>query len=284
MHPDDFFCPFLFEHLDIRGALVRLGPAWRSMHAGRGYPAPVLALLGEMAAVSVLIGANLKQVGRLTFQLKGNGPVGMLVLDCDEQLRLRGMARCAAEIAEAPVPELLGDGQLLLSLDAVGLAQPYQSLVPIDGDSIAGIFEHYLLRSEQQPSRLFLVADAQGAAGLFLQKLPEAETHDADGWDRIQSYAETVRPEELAGLPMADLLTRLFPDEAIRLFTPRPVIYHCPEDWEKVRGMLQTLGHEECLKMLHEQGEISIHDEICNLRYGFDAAAIEALFAPRTVH
>lgn len=290
MNPTDVFRPFLFENLDIRGALVRLGPAWRTMHTGRKYPRPVLALLGEMAAVSVLIGANLKQVGRLTFQLKGNGPVGMLVMDCDEQLRLRGMARCASdsphtqEIPGAPIGELLGDGQLLLSLDAVGLSQPYQSLVPIDGASIAAIFEHYLQRSEQQPTRLFLVADEQRAAGLFLQKLPEAHGSDADAWDRIQSYAETATPDELADLPMDILLTRLFPDEAIRLFDPRPVHYHCPEDWEKVRGMLQTLGRAECDTMLREQGGISIQDEICNHRYDFSTADIDTLFAPRTVH
>ena len=215
MNPTDFFRPFLFEHLDIRGALVRLGPAWRAMHTDRQYPQPARALLGELAAVSVLIGANLKQVGRLTFQLKGNGPVGMLIMDCDEQLRLRGMARCATDIGctqerpAASVGELLGDGQLLLSLDAVGLSQPYQSLVPLDGASISAVFEHYLQRSEQQPTRLFLVADAQCAAGLFLQKLPEAHGSDTDGWDRIQSYAETVTHDELADLPMETLLTRL---------------------------------------------------------------------------
>jgi molecular chaperone Hsp33 len=284
MKQTDLFRPFLFERLDIRGAIVRLGPAWQAMQQGRDYPQAALALLGEMAAVSVLIGANLKQVGRLTFQLKGDGPLGMLVMDCDEQLRLRGMARCKTDIAAAPVSELLGDGQLILSLDAVGMSQPYQSLVPIDGDSIQAVFEHYLQRSEQQPTRLFLSADAHAAAGLFLQKLPDADRHDADAWDRITAYAGTVTPSELADLPMDALLTRLFPEEAIRLFDARPVRYHCPEDWEKVRGMLQTLGRAECEAMLREQGEIRIQDEICNHRYDFDAADIDALFAPRIVH
>jgi molecular chaperone Hsp33 len=284
MKQTDLFRPFLFERLDIRGAMVRLGPAWQAMQQGRDYPQAALALLGEMAAVSVLIGANLKQVGRLTFQLKGDGPLGMLVMDCDEQLRLRGMARCKTDIAAAPVSELLGDGQLILSLDAVGMSQPYQSLVPIDGDSIQAVFEHYLQRSEQQPTRLFLSADAHAAAGLFLQKLPDADRHDADAWDRIMAYAGTVTPSELVDLTMEALLTRLFPEEAIRLFDARPVRYHCPEDWEKVRGMLQTLGRAECEAMLREQGEIRIQDEICNHRYDFDAADIDALFAPRIVH
>ncbi len=282
--PDDTFQPFLFEDLDIRGAIVRLGPVWRAMQAGRDYPAPVRTMLGELAAVSVLIGANLKQTGRLTFQLKGEGPVNMLVMDCDEQLRLRGMARCAQDVTEAPVPDLLGEGRLLLTLDAAGLATPYQSVVPLTGDSIGTIFEHYLDRSEQQPTRLFLASDRDSAAGLFLQRLPDAERLDPDGWDRMRILADTITREELLLEPTPRLLTRVFPEEAIRLFNPRPVAYHCPEDWEKVRGMLQTLGRAECMAVLEEQGYITVHDDICNHVYRFEAADVHALFEPRVLH
>ena len=48
---------FLFEGLDIRGAVVQLGESWRSMQVDRNYPAPVAELLGEMAAVTALIAA-----------------------------------------------------------------------------------------------------------------------------------------------------------------------------------------------------------------------------------
>ncbi|MEW6253424.1 MAG: Hsp33 family molecular chaperone HslO, partial [Planctomycetota bacterium] len=101
---------FLFEQLDVRGAWVQLGPAWREMTAGRAYPPPVLELLGQLAAVTTLIAANLKQAGRLTFQLHGNGAISMLVMDCDEQLRLRGMARTTPDVTPAPLPVLLGEG------------------------------------------------------------------------------------------------------------------------------------------------------------------------------
>ena len=84
---------FLFEDLDIRGALVRLGPAWRQMHAGRGYADAARDLLGELTAVTALIGCNLKTPGRLTFHLRGHGPVRLLVVDCDERLRIRGLAK-----------------------------------------------------------------------------------------------------------------------------------------------------------------------------------------------
>jgi molecular chaperone Hsp33 len=274
----DYIRTFLFEQLDIRGAYVQLHEAWRQMLAGRGYPAAVIGLLGEMAAVTVLIAARLKQPGRMTFQLKGEGPVSLLVLDCDQGLRLKGMARCAPDTAAAPVPQLLGDGQLALTLDVPGMRHPYQSLVPLDGDTIAAVFEHYLARSEQQPARLFLAASEAVAAGLLLQKLPEADRRDADGWNRVTRLAETLRAEELLTLPTVKLLTRVFPEEDIRVYDPRPVVYHCPKDWDKVRRMLQGLGRTECEAVLAEQGEIRIHDEICNQDYVLDAAALAEVF------
>jgi molecular chaperone Hsp33 len=278
--PRDYVRPFLFEHLDIRGAYVQLHDAWEEMQAGRDYPPPAVRLLGEMAAVTALIAANLKQRGRMTFQLKGEGPVNLLVLDCDERLRLRGMAHCTAGMADVPVPELLGHGRLALTLDAPGMRQPYQSLVPLDGDSIAAIFEHYLARSEQQPARLWLAAGARAAGGLFLQKLPGADAHDADGWNRVTLLAETVQPDELLSLPSVKFLTRMFPEEDLRVFDPRPVSYHCPEDWDKIHGMLRDIGRAECESILRDHGEIRVQDEICNREYVLDGVAVAALFDP----
>lgn len=277
----NFVRPFLFEHLDIRGAFVRLREVWQSLRHNRDYPAPASRLLGEMSAVTALIAANLKQPGRMSFQLKGAGPVSLLVLDCDEQLRMRGLARAEPGIGDAPVPDLLGHGQLALTLDAAGMRQPYQSLVPLDGDGIAAIFEHYLARSEQLPTRLILATDDDTAAGLFLQKLPDADRRDPDGWQRVQILADTVRPDELTQLPITQLIARLFPEEDVRLFDPRPVSYHCPEDWEKVETMLRSLGQAECESVLREQGEIHIQDEICGRDYRFDADRVAALFARR---
>ena len=280
MH-SDCVQPFLFEHLDIRGALVSLDDTWRQLTAGRDYPPEVGTLLGEMSAVTCLIAANLKQPGRMTFQLRGDGAVDLLVLDWDERLRLRGMARHRAGAATVGLSarDLLGDGRLLLTLDAAGMRQPYQSLVPLEGDGIAAIFEHYLNLSEQQPTRVLLAANGSRAAGLLLQKLPDADHKDADGWNRIQHLLGTLGGAELLAHPPLELLRRLFPEEVIRVFDPRPVCHHCPDDPEKIHAMLRGLGRAECDAILADKGEIHVRDDICNRDYRFDADAVEALFA-----
>ena len=280
---------FLLEDLDIRGALVQLGPSWAAMTATRGYAPPVRTLLGELAAVTALIGSNLKAPGRIGFQMSGHGPVSMLVMDCNEKLQLRGMARSSLS-DEAPahvagVPALLGDGQLVLTLQNENSETPYQSVVPLTGDSVAAVFEHYLEKSEQQPARLWLMATPDAACGLFLQKLPNADVLDADGWDRIEALAGTVRPEELL-LPPEALLTRLFHEESVRLYPPRPAEWHCPRDVEKVRNMLLSLGREEIESMLADAEIIAVEDEICGHEYRFGPEILDELFPPegRTLH
>jgi molecular chaperone Hsp33 len=276
---------FLFEELDIRGALVQLGPAWTQMQARRNYAAPVRDLLGQLAAVTTLIGSNLKTPGRLSFQIQGHGPVGMLVTDCDEQLRIRGLARADTKelTAVPPAPtfevcDLIGDGQLILTLQTAK-GSPYQSVVPLEGDTLAAIFEHYLAQSEQQPARLLLMANETHACGLFLQKLPGADLRDPDGWNRIEALASTVHDSELA-LPPDELITRLFSAELVRLFDPRAVSWHCPRDEEKVRTMLLSLGREEVESMLADAEEIAVEDEICGHEYRFGAEILDELFPP----
>ncbi|UCV09607.1 Hsp33 family molecular chaperone HslO [Dechloromonas denitrificans] len=282
---DSFVRRFLFDGLDIRGAIVHLGDAWQQMQFDRNYQPTVAQLLGETAAVTALIAGQLKQPGRLTLQLRGNGPVQLLVMDCNEQLQMRGMARSNPVVLPAPVPTLLGaeqGGQLMMSLDMPDARQPYQSFVPMVGDSIAAIFEHYLEQSEQQPSRLFATAGRQAAACLFLQKMPQADQHDADGWARISQLASTVKPAELLELDVETLLTRLFHEDmathGLRLYDALPVTYHCPEDREKVGDMIRAIGRQDAETILAEHGEILIRDDICNRDYHFSAADVAALF------
>jgi len=280
---------FLLEDLDIRGSLVQLGPSWQTMAARRSYAPPVRALLGELAAVTALIGCNLKSPGRLSFQVQGHGPVSLLVMDCNENLQLRGMARSQLAVdAGAPaggIGGLLGDGQLVLTLQMTSMQAPYQSVVPLRGETLAAIFEHYLEQSEQQPARLWLAAGAESACGLFLQKLPNADVLDPDGWERIEQLAATVRPDELALAPET-LLTRLFAAENVRLYPPRPALWHCPRDEEKVRGVLRAMGRGEVEAILADADAIAVEDEICGHEYRFGAEILDELFPPdgRTLH
>ena len=275
----DYLQRFLFEELEIRGRLVCLGEAWRSMLEGRAYPLPVADLLGHTTALAVLLGAGQKGARRLTLQVQGAGPVRLLVADCSAALRIRGMAS-VDPAAALPASEraLLGAGRLALTLEDGATGRMYQSLVPFEGDSLQRTFEHYLSQSEQLPAFLLLLGDREDLCGLLLEKLPRADERDSDGWNRVTQLAATLALEETRGVRPYTLLTRLFPEELLRVFPLDAVEYHCPDDPEKVRQVLRGLGRGELESILAERGEVVIRNEMCNREYRFDASAVEALF------
>jgi molecular chaperone Hsp33 len=174
---------------------------------------------------------------------------------------------------------LLGDGRLAVTLEDSKSGRCYQSLVPLEGDTLEDIFLHYLSQSEQLPAFLRLFADGDAACGLLLEKLPGADGRDPDGWNRVTHLAATLTLEETRDAQPYDLLTRVFPEELMRVFRLYPVEYHCPYDVEKVKDMLRSLGRQEVESILAEQGEVVIRNEMCNHEYRFDADAIARLFA-----
>jgi molecular chaperone Hsp33 len=277
----DYVQRFLFEDLDIRGRLVCLTGAWQRMLNGRDYPEDIASLLGHTTALNVLLGANQKGAGRVTLQVQGSGPVRLLVADCTADLQIRGMAAYRKE--ETPLEgsqrSLLGDGRLSVTLEDLKSGRFYQSLVPLEGETLEQIFEHYLSQSEQTTTYLRLKADGGALCGLLLEKLPKADARDPDGWNRVIHLASTLTLDETRDAQPYDLLTRVFPEELMRVFRLYAVEYHCPYDESKVKDMLLGLGREEVESILAEQGEVVIRNEMCNHEYRFDARAIAELFS-----
>lgn len=274
----DYVQRFLFENLDVRGRLVCLTGAWRRMTEGRGYPARVAELLGQATALAALLGANQKATekggGRVTLQVRGSGPLKLLVADCASGLKLRGMAK-----HEEQPGSLLGDGKLAVTLEDGRSGQIYQSIVPLEGESLAASFERYLAQSEQLTSFLCLHASEGAVCGLLLEKLPGADARDADGWNRVTQLAATLRLEETVDAQPYGLLVKLFPEELLRVFRLDAVEYHCPFNVQNVERVLRGLGRDEVESILAEQGEVVIKNEMCNHEYRFDRDAVEAVFA-----
>jgi molecular chaperone Hsp33 len=280
----DYAQRFLFEDLDIRGRLVCLTGAWRRMLEGRGYPPRVVELLGHATAVTALLGANGKHSaensGRITLQVQGAGPVRLLVADCAAGMKIRGMAQHAPELpAGSDVGGLVGAGKLAVTLEDGASGQIHQSIVPLQGDCLAAVFEHYLAQSEQLSSFLRLHASGEAVCGLLLEKLPGADARDPDGWNRVTRLAATLSLAETVDAQPYGLLVKLFPEELLRVFRLDAVQYHCPFDVQNVERVLRGLGREELESILAEQGQVVIRNEMCNHEYRFDRASVEALFA-----
>jgi molecular chaperone Hsp33 len=295
---------FMFDAAPVRGEIVSLENTWQEVLARRDYPEPIRALLGEMMAAAALLSANIKFDGTLVMQILGDGPVKMLVVQCNSDLTMRATAKLAPRTGEhgnaidagATLSQLVnaaGRGRCVITLDPADKQpgqQPYQGIVPLSGAdgplaTIAEVLEHYMRHSEQLETRLWLAADEKRAVGVLLQKLPgdggiipRAVESDSDTWLRVCHLGSTLNSGEMLSATPETLMRRLFWQENVRRFEPSPARFSCSCSREKVGGMLQMLGRDESEDILAERGHVEVHCEFCNQRSEFDAVDVAQLF------
>lgn len=272
---------FLFEHLPVRGEVVHLDASWQAALEYTDYPPPVRSLLGQAMAAASLLASTLKFSGAMTLQVQGDGPVSLLVVQCSSEMMLRGMAQHADDIApETGFQELVGEGNMAITIEPADQSERYQGIVSMEGDSLAACLEGYFQRSEQLATRLWLAADGDAASGLLLQVIPgEEEGEDGDAWNHTVTLADTVTDRELCHLPVEELLHRLYNEDDVRLFEARPVVFRCSCSRDKIADVLRRLGQDEVRDIVAEQGQVSVGCEFCGRRYNFDAVDAEGLFA-----
>jgi molecular chaperone Hsp33 len=290
---------FLLRNAPVRGEIVSLDTAWREVVDRHDLPACVRDRLGELAAAALLLAATLKFDGALVLQIHGDGPVALLVVECDARGRFRATVKLREDVpvpAKATLAELVnthGRGRFVVTLEARhgedGI-QSYQGIVPFEGETVAEVLEHYMSRSEQVPTRLWLAADGSRASGLLLQRLPDeggtpgAAAHDTDGWERLCHLADTLRSSELLELPPATVLHRLFWQESLHGFDRRECRFACRCSRSRVASMLRMLGRDEVDSILAERGSIEVRCEFCNLGYIFDPVDAAGLFTAGPAH
>ncbi len=281
----DFTQRFLFDDSDVRGEMVVLTQSYAQVLAKHPYPQPVAQLLGELLAAAALLLGTLKFEGLMVLQARSSGPVPLLMVECSSEGELRGIARYHAEQvrADAGLSDLMPEGLLAITVEPRS-GQRYQSLVDMDGATLADCLSNYFATSEQLPTRFWLNADGQRARGLLLQQLPADRLPDAEAretsWQHVTTLADTLTAEELLGLDNPTLLHRLYHEEQLRLFEPRMLQFRCSCSRERSANALVSLGQADAELLLSENaGSVVIDCQFCNERYAFDAAEIAQLFA-----
>lgn len=277
---------------------LRLTKAWQTGLAHQDLPPAVVQLLGELAAASVLLAGNIKFNGSVVLQLQGNGPVRLILVECTAGLELRATAQLRDDSgplsADATLQSLLnadGKGRFTVLLDPAAKHEgstTYQGIVPLEGETVAAALEHYMKRSEQLDTHLWLAADGQYCAGLLLQRMPGAASADDspaqaapvdDTWSHCLTLASTLQRHELLSVQSDILIDRLFRDDDLLAFPANDVRWHCPCSRARVAGMLRTLGRSEIEDILAQQGHVHITCNFCGKSYDFDSVDCAQLFA-----
>lgn len=281
---EDVLHRFLLERAGVRGALVRLGPAWQEVAGRAEYPPALRALLGEALAASALLTGNIKLDGALSIELKSSGGLRLLFAECNDQAQLRGLARWNEPLPTPLALDTLPDAIMAITIGNVERGQRYQGLVELQHAGLAGSLEDYFTQSEQLPARILLAVDGEYAVGLMLQKMPGEggidAVYDEDAWERVVHLTATLGADELLASAPEQLLYRLYHEETVRLFEPRSLAFGCSCSRQRVGGMLRSLGRDELeAALLARDNEIEVICEFCAQRYHFDRIDAEHLLS-----
>lgn len=278
---NDTLYRFIFQEKAMRGEWVRLNDTFAECLHHHNYPTVVRNLLGEMLVATSLLTATLKFDGDITFQIQGDGPVRLALVNGNNSQQMRALAELSDDVNEdMTLHQLVGKAVLVISITPKQ-GERYQGVVALDKPTISECIQDYFERSEQLPSNLVIrIGEWQGkpvAAGLLLQVLP-SEEHNKEDLNHLHILAETVKNEELFELPAEELLYRLYHEETVEIFEPSPTSFFCGCSQERSGSALLLLSEEELEQALAEHnGTIDMQCECCGTHYLFNKAAIDEL-------
>ena len=295
--------PFLIETCGLRGRLLRLGPLVETVLGRHDYPEVASGLLGEMLALAGLLSSMLKYEGVFSLQTKGDGPVSLMVTDVTASGELRGFAQVDEAALEAvlarsaggtpSLPHLLGKGYLAFTVDQGVHSERYQGIVALEGASLTDCVHHYFRQSEQLATVVKLAADrvdgAWRAGAIMLQRMPQEEVQEQqlteseaeEGWRRGCAFLASCTAGELLDPDLAPntLLYRLFHEDGVRVFPPRPLTVGCRCSRERVSKILASMPAES-LEEYKVDDALVMTCQFCNIDYRFDEADLKAILTP----
>tara|TARA_B100000795_G_scaffold40746_1_gene26733 strand:+ start:37 stop:939 length:903 start_codon:yes stop_codon:yes gene_type:complete len=274
---------FVFVDADVRGNIVRLGNSFEQMTAPHDYPREVQKFLGEFLAAALLLSDTIKFEGRLTLQANGKGNVRLLMAEATHEGAVRGIAQLkeaapgnafkGKSLRELLSDDKLSDGTLTVTVEARG-RERYQSIVPLQGDTLAECLESYFQQSEQLNTFIRLSGDSTRATGMLIQQLPVQVEQDlaqrADRWQTIQILAGTITGAELMADANTVLLQHLFVDENIQMFDETSVRFQCSCSEQRMAGALVSLGELELTSLFKEHQTLELTCEFCGVHYNID--------------
>ena len=240
------------------------------------------AALGRTMSAGLLLASSMKRENsRVNIRVKGNGPLGGLLVDAGLDGTVRGYVfNPDVELppnaqGKLDVGRAVGSEGFVYVVRDIGHGYPYSSTVELVSGEIGEDITHYLFTSEQTPSALlvgvFVGADGVTAAGgILVQIMPKAAQDEAlistleariselKGFTPLLREGKTL-PEIFESL-LGDLGLEIFPDVQL-------VRFDCRCSFDRVLSALRTLGEAELLDMIEKDGGAEATCEFCGEIY-----------------
>ncbi|MBD2848406.1 Hsp33 family molecular chaperone HslO [Paenibacillus sp. IB182496] len=246
------------------------------------------AALGRTAAAGAMMGAMLKGKEKLTIQVKGDGPIGQIVVDANAAGEVRGYvdhpevhlpsnAQGKLDVAGA-----VGRSGFIHIIKDLGMKEPYSGSIPIVSGELGEDFTYYFATSEQTPSAVGLgvLVDTDGsvmqAGGFIVQLLPGLDDDEIADLERRLAQMPPLTALLDQGETPEEVLRFVVGDD-VEIMETLAIAYACPCSRERVEQTLISMGEAELVQLIEEDGQAEVLCHFCNEAYTFDRPALEAL-------
>ena len=259
--------------------------------ARHGLSPAATCALGRALTSGALLATLTKGPERVTLQLSGDGPIGTITVDANDDGAVRGYAQHPASGPMLPagrsaVAETLGRHGVVNVLRDLGLKELYQGQVALVTGEIDEDVEAYLRTSEQVPSALgceVVLDDAgrvEAAAGILVQAMPEG---DPDSVREAQHALRTGRLRDLLVGGQRDaraIAEQIYVAEPLELVgEERTIRFQCRCSQERIGDMLKLLTTVDLDEMIAEGKPAEVTCNFCNTHYRVEPSELERIRA-----
>lgn len=249
----------------------------------------VTAALGRLLSAGAMMGSMLKgEKDLLTLQVKGDGPVGGLVVTADALGNVKGYANVpdvilpANALGKLDVAGAVGSGILNVIKD-MGLKEPYIGQTLLQTGEIAEDLTYYFATSEQIPSSVGLGVlmernnIVKQAGGFIIQLMPFASEAVIDRLEQnlVKVTSVTAMLEE--GNTPEQMLELILDGLKPQMADTAPAAFSCGCNRHKIERVLVSLGEKEIRDMIEEGREIEVNCQFCNAHYKFSVEELQQM-------
>ena len=248
------------------------------------------AAFGRMLTMTVMMGAEMKNgKDKLTVQIKGNGPIQMMVATCNNKPEVKGYVVNPQvdiplnEFGKLDVSGAVGNQGYINVIKDIGLKEPYIGISPLVTGEIAEDFANYFVTSEQRQSAVALgvLVDKNGvraAGGYFINPMPDATEEDISIIEQSIFKAGAMSKMLDEKLSLVEIAKRITDDENVEVIEDTRVpMYHCDCSKEHMAEGLMTLGKEELEDIIQTEGQANLECHFCNKQYHFSKEELEKI-------
>ncbi len=248
------------------------------------------AALGRTMTAAAMMGMNLKGANdTVTLQIKGNGPIGSVVVISDTFSNVRGYVGDPqvdlplSSIGKFDVASAVGKDGYLNVIKDLGLKEPYVGYVNLVSGEISEDLAYYFATSEQVPTvvSLGVLINPDGsianAGGYIIELMPGAGDDIIDFVEEKVASVPPVTAMLKEGLTPEGILESFFGEKDMRILDSIGCRYMCNCSRERMERALVNLGEKELRDMLSEDKGAELQCHFCNKKYNFTGEDLEGL-------